>query len=97
MTALDSVGKGFEQLSITKEIAQHYDPALSPYSTAYRKTILRKLQAYGSNHKATDILRPYFQDRMNRVRLGSVLSEWRSVDRGCLQGSSLSPLLWNLY
>jgi len=124
--------------SITKQIVQHYDPVLSPYSTAYRKThscettlsrliedwrlsldqklsvgilstdvskafdslqqtlMLRKLQAYGFN-KTTDILRSYFQDRMNRDRLGSLVSEWRSVDRGCPQGSSLGPLMWNLY
>lgn len=126
MTVLDSVGKVFEHL-ITKQIARHYDPVLSPYSTAYRKThscettlirliedwrlsldqklsvgilstdmskafdslqqtlVLRKLQAYGFNNKATYILRSYFQDRMNRVRLGSAVSEWRSVDRDALR------------
>ena len=33
---------------------------------------------------------------MNRLRLGSVVSEWRSVDRGCPRGSFLDPLMWNL-
>ena len=137
VTVLDSVGKVFERL-ITKQIVQQYDPVLSPYSTAYRKshscettfirliedwrlslaqklclgilstdmskafgslqqTLMLRILAYGFKNKAKNILRSYFQDRMNRVRLSSVVSEWKSVDRGCPQGSSLCPLVWNLY
>ena len=67
------------------------------FGSLQQTLMLRKLQAYGFKNKATDILRSYFQDRMNRVRLSSVVSEWKSVDRGCPQGSSLCPLVWNLY
>lgn len=111
VTVLDSVGKVFEQ-SICKQIGQHYDTVLSPYSTAHRNThscettmirlvedwklsldwnlsvgilstdlskaydcsqhtlVLRKLQAYGFDYMAIHILRSYFKERLNRVRLG---------------------------
>ena len=111
VTVLDSVGKVFEQ-SICKQIGQHYDTVLSPYSTAHRNThscettmirlvedwklsldwnlsvgilstdlskaydcsqhtlVLRKLQGYGFDYMAIHILRSYFKERLNRVRLG---------------------------
>lgn len=120
VTVLDSVGKVFEQL-ICKQIGQHYDTVLSPYSTAHRNThscettmirlvedwklsldrnlsvgilskdlskaydcsqhtlVLRKLQAYGFDDMAIHILRSYFKERLNRVRLGSIVSDWKHV------------------
>ena len=38
----------------------------------------------------------YFTDRYNRVKLGSVVSEWQRVTRGCPQGSAFGPLIWNV-
>ena len=38
--------------------------------------MLEKLQAYGFDGMAIDILRSYFKDRLNRVRLGSIVSDW---------------------
>ena len=44
------------------------------------------------------MLNSYLSDRYNRVRLGSfVTSGWKSVVRGCPQGSSLGPLMWNIF
>ena len=39
----------------------------------------------------------YFTDRHCRVKLGSVVSEWEKVSRGCPQESAFGPLLWNIY
>ena len=42
-------------------------------------------------------MRSYFENRMNRVKLGNTKSEWKEMTRGCPQGSSFGPLLWNLF
>ena len=39
----------------------------------------------------------YFTDRYNRVKLGSVVSEWQMVTRGCPQGSAFVSLIWNIF
>ena len=39
----------------------------------------------------------YFDNRQARVKLGNTTSGWRKVHRGCPQGSSFGPLMWNLY
>ena len=42
-------------------------------------------------------MRSYFTNRQNRVKLDSVVSEWKDATRGCPQGSSFGPLLWNIF
>lgn len=37
-------------------------------------------------------MRSFFDNRLNRVT-----SDWIKMERGYLQGSSISPLLWNIY
>ena len=42
-----------------------------------------ELQAYKFSDKAIQLIRSYFQGRENRVRIGSVTSDWVVVKRGC--------------
>ena len=42
-------------------------------------------------------MRSYFDGRLNRVKIGTTKSEWQEMRRGCPQGSSFGPMLWNLY
>ena len=60
--------------------------------------MLSKLRAYGFMGHALKLLRSYFTERKNRVRLGmETTSEWKDVNRGCPQGSTFGPLLWNIF
>ena len=67
------------------------------FDSMYPPLLLSKLQAYGMSDNSLALLRSYFNNRMNRVRLGNVTSDWKTTNRGCPQGSSLGPVLWNFY
>lgn len=60
--------------------------------------MISKLKAYGFQDELRDLLRSYLSNRLNRVKLGAIRSEWKRTDRGCPQGSArLDPLLWNIF
>ena len=59
--------------------------------------VIKKLDAYGFGSGSLDLIRSFLNERYNRVNLNSVSSEWKSMPRGCPQGSSFGPLLWNLF
>lgn len=49
------------------------------YDCSQHTLVMRKLQAYGFDDMAIHILRSYFKERLNRVRLGSIVSDWKYV------------------
>ena len=59
--------------------------------------LINKLKAYGFSEQALYFMRSYFTNRQNRVKLNSVVSERKDMRRGCPQGSSLCPLLWDIF
>ena len=71
------------------------------FDSVHRPLLLSKLKSYGFNDGFVYMLNSYLSDRYNRVRLeSSVTSGWKSVVRGCPQGSSLpelGPLIWNMF
>ena len=58
---------------------------------------LKKLSAYGFGSGSLELIRSYFHNRYNRVKISGHTSDWRTMERGCPQGSSFGPLLWNLF
>ena len=67
------------------------------FDSLYHPLVLAKLKAYGVVENSLCLMRSYFNDRYNRVKLGSVVSDWLKVQRGCPQGSAFGPLIWNIY
>ena len=58
---------------------------------------IKKLEAYGFGNHSLNLMRSFFKNRQNRVRLVDVTSDWVRMKRGCTQGSAFEPLLWNLF
>ena len=67
------------------------------FDSLHPTLLLAKLKAYGLSQCALDLMSSYFSDRVNRTRMGTITSNWVETKRGCPQGSSLGPLLWNIY
>ena len=67
------------------------------FDSLHPPLMLRKLKAYGFQDRTLDLLRSYLCKRLGRVHIRSVTSSQRNVERGCLQGSLLGPLLWNIF
>ena len=65
-------------------------------SLSYSLT-LKKLDAYGFSSSSLELIRSFFDSRLNRVKINGHTSEWRIMERGCPQGSSFGPLLWNMF
>ena len=59
--------------------------------------LIKKLQAYNFSENALSLIRSYFHQRENRVRVGSVTSDWKIVKKGCPQGSTFGPVMWNIF
>ena len=59
--------------------------------------MLAKLRAYSFDDVSLKLMASYFENRQARVKLVNTTSGWRKVERGCPQGSSFGPLMWNLY
>ena len=75
---------------LSTDMSKAFDSLCSPL-------LIKKLESYRFSDKALDLVRSYFHNRQNRVKLVSVLSQWRVLKRGCPQGSCFGPLLWNIY
>ena len=59
--------------------------------------IVKKLEAYGFGQNSLNLLRSFFDNRLNRVKIKDVTSDWKRMVLGCPQGSSFGPLRWNLF
>lgn len=67
------------------------------FDSLNHKILLQKLSCYGFSEHSIQLVKSYPTNRKNRVRIDSVVNEWKETTRGCPQGSSFGPLLWNVY
>ena len=73
--ALDNKQKA---LLLSMDMSKAFDSVLPSLTVA-------KLGAYGFNDKSLQLMRSYFKDRLNRVKVGKATSDWNVMKRGCPQ------------
>lgn len=67
------------------------------FDSVDREILLEKLDRYGIRGKANDLMKSYFENRYQRVKIGKTISSNEITKKGLPQGSSLAPLLYIIY
>ena len=96
-TLVNLVEKWKEAIDNNKIVGVLSTDMSKAFDSLYPPFLLRKLEKYGFSKEAIDMMKSYFENRRNRVKLGDTKSIWKKPERGCPQGSSLGPLLWSIY
>ena len=86
----ESLDKGHTAGAIFMDLSKAFD--CLPHNL-----LIAKLNAYGLDSSACDLLASYLTDRRQRVKIGSTRSEWVELKKGVPQGSILGPLLFNVF
>ena len=55
------------------------------------------IDAYGFNKKSLELILDYLSNRLQHVKINSIVSSWSEITQGVPQGSVLCPLLFNIY
>ena len=61
------------------------------------RLLISKLSAYGVSEQACQLISNYFCGRKQRVKLGSIKSEWKGLSKGAPQGSLFGPFMFNIF
>ena len=59
--------------------------------------MIQKLKAYGFSGKSVNFVCSFVGSRKNQVNLQKLKGELKEQTRGCPQGWSFGPLVWNLF
>ena len=57
------------------------------------RLLICKLRAYGLSVNACELLKSYFCERKQRVKLGDKYSHWLVLSKGVPQGSLMGPFI----
>ena len=68
------------------------------FDSLHPPLLINKLRAYGFSNNALALMRSYFTNRKNRVRISQeTVNDWYATTRDCPQGSAFGLLLWNVF
>ncbi|MGL5405721.1 MAG: RNA-directed DNA polymerase [Propionibacteriaceae bacterium] len=61
------------------------------------ESLLEVLEKYGVRGNALEPFRNYLKNRRQSVKVGTVISDSKEIDKGVVQGSRLGPLLFTIF
>ena len=61
------------------------------------RLLICKLRAYGLSVNACELLKSYFCERKQRVKLGDKYRDWLSLSKGVPQGSLMGSFIFNIF
>ena len=61
------------------------------------KMLITKINAYGVERDAWMLIANYFRGLKQRVKVGNVKSNWKSLTKGAPQGSLMGPFTYNVH
>ena len=67
------------------------------YDCLNHELLIAKMHAYGIGTKTLRLFYDYLKRRKQRVKIGSIFSDWLNILLGVPQGSILGPLLFNIF
>ena len=82
--------KGEVAIALLTDLSKAFDSL--PY-----KLLICKLSAYGLGNNACMLIKSYFCNRKQTVRIGIERSDWRSLIKGVPQGSLMGPFIFNVF
>ena len=61
------------------------------------RILLRKLVHYGFDNDSIEVITNYFNDRSQTVKIKNKNSNFKEIKLGCVQGGTISPLLFLIF
>ena len=67
------------------------------FDTINYELLLAKLNGYGFDRNALEVIRNYLSNRWQRTKINTTFSYWSALLKGVPRGSVLGPILFNIF
>ena len=85
------------KLKINHKVGVIYVDLSKVLDSLNHEWLIAKLRCYGLDQNAVEILKSYLSNRYQRCKINNTPEDWRKIIAGVLQGSILSPSLFNIF
>ena len=97
LAALEVIDRLLNQLNKHKIPINLYFDLAKAFDSLNHDILLDKLEYYGVQNKAKDLLESYLSNRKQFVQIGEIVSKIKPISMGAPQGSVIGPLLFNIF